>query len=78
MIYQVPHHHHPATGPSSTDNNNLILEDMLGTGEEDPLRYAKRFNTFGKVVYIVTVVVFNIVFWIVAINEFVIPPEEYL
>lgn len=37
-----------------------------------------RFNGFAKVVYIVVVILFNIVFWTVAITEFVVPAEEYL
>ncbi len=39
---------------------------------------AHRLNTFGKVAYLGLVFVFNLVFWTIAIVEYVRPAEEYL
>ena len=39
---------------------------------------ARRFNSFAKVVYMSVVVVFNAVFWIVAVYQYHRPAEEYL
>ena len=46
--------------------------------EKDLMLQARRFNDLGKVVYLVVVIVVNIIFWWIAIAEFLRPPEEYL
>ncbi len=46
--------------------------------DKDAQLRASRFNDFAKVVYLVVVVGFNIVFWIVAMQEYMRPAEEYL
>ena len=39
---------------------------------------AKKINFYAKVTFVVAVILFNIVFWSVAISEYVIPAENYL
>ena len=46
--------------------------------EDDLLASARRWNNLGKIVYVVIYVVFNIVFWITAITEYLRPAEEYI
>lgn len=44
----------------------------------DLLAAARRVNDIGKVIYVVLYVMFNIVFWAVAITEYIRPAEEYI
>ena len=46
--------------------------------EDDELETAKRINNIGKIVYAVLYLIFNIVFWVTAISEYVRPAEEYI
>ena len=39
---------------------------------------ARKYNQMGKYGYLTVVIVFQIIFWIVAINEFMRPAEAYL
>ena len=53
---------------------------LFGNKEEvdDLLASARRWNHLGKIVYVILYVLFNIVFWITAITEYLRPAEEYL
>lgn len=44
----------------------------------DVLAAARRVNDIGKVIYVVLYIMFNIVFWSVAITEYIRPAEEYI
>lgn len=46
--------------------------------DEDHLRSAKRMNNVFKVCYVLVVLVFNAVFWAIALNEYLIPAEFYI
>ena len=46
--------------------------------DDDLLASARKWNHLGKIVYVVIYVVFNIVFWITAITEYLRPAEEYI
>ena len=46
--------------------------------EEDTLASARRWNFLGKVIYVVLYLLFNIVFWSIATNEYLRPAEEYI
>ena len=39
---------------------------------------ARRFNNFGKIIYVLIVVAFNIIFWVIAVRVYLMPPEKYL
>lgn len=47
-------------------------------GRRDPLSGAKWSNTLGKFGFLCLIVVFNVVFWITAVYEYLLPPEAYL
>ena len=40
--------------------------------------YAKRINLIGTLKYFVVVTIFSIIFWIVALNDFIKPASEYM
>jgi len=61
-----------------SESAHLESTTVVPKPETDPLQSAKRFNRFGKIVYVVCVVVFNVVFWSVALAEFYTPAEHYL
>ena len=42
------------------------------------MKRAKLMNNLAKVAFIGFLVIFNIIFWIVAINEYVKPAEDYI
>ena len=45
---------------------------------EDKLAAARRWNYLGKIVYLVLYLMFNLVFWCIALTEYVRPAEEYI
>lgn len=45
---------------------------------QDPLKRAAGVNRAGKVILLLIVVIFNLVFWTIAINEYITPAETYL
>ena len=50
----------------------------MKSNPEDVLAAARRWNHIGKIVYVVLYILFNIVFWITAISEYVRPAEQYI
>lgn len=46
-------------------------------GQQD-LSYPKRMNSIGKIIYVLLVLGFNLVFWILAITEYSRPASEYI
>ncbi len=54
------------------------VEDKKAASASDPLKQARRFNSFAKLVYLTVVVAFNVAFWVVAIRQYRRPAEEYL
>ena len=59
------------------DFNNEEEEVKKKTKAEN-MREATKINTIGKVIFIMICVLFNIVFWAVAVNEYVRPAEVYI
>ena len=59
---------------AKTALNTRVTSDT----DEDELVAAKRMNNIGKIVYAVLYLIFNIVFWVIAISEYVRPAEEYI
>ena len=55
-------------------------ENILNEGQDsmDCLKKAKFMNTIAKVAFAVFMVIFNIVFWYFALQEYVRPAEEYI
>ena len=60
------------------DNNNDgdLIEEVKD--DVDVLLPAKKVNTHCKIIYVGVVIGFNVIFWIVALEEFLIPAENYL
>jgi hypothetical protein len=56
-------------------NSHLLSKDEE---EEKKLTGAKRLNCIGKSSFAIFMIVFNLVFWIVAINEYLKPAEDYI
>ena len=54
------------------------VEELAKPFEEDNLAAARRWNHLGKVIYVVCYLLFNLVFWITAITEYMRPAEEYI
>ena len=46
--------------------------------DKDPYQKVKRLNKMAQVGYIVVILIFNVIFWAIAIEEFLRPAEEYL
>ena len=46
--------------------------------EDSPIERAKKINTIGKIIFVSITVIFNLIFWTIAIYEFSRPPENYL
>ena len=46
--------------------------------EESPIERAKKINNFGKIIFVFITVLFNFIFWTIAIYEFSKPAEDYL
>ena len=46
--------------------------------EQDPLAFSKKVNNGGKVLYILVVVAFNLIFWSIALLEYFRPAEDYI
>ena len=44
---------------------------------EDPLDKARSINKCGQITLMLAIIIFNIVFWLVAIQKFLRPVEEY-
>jgi hypothetical protein len=42
------------------------------------LTRAKGVNKAGKILLLLIIVLFNVVFWTIAINEYLTPPENYV
>ena len=53
---------------------------ITGATYYDPtyMKRAKQANFFAKVTFIILLILFNAIFWIVAITEYVIPAENYI
>ena len=45
---------------------------------ESNLEFAKKVNNFGKIIFVLISILFNLVFWSVAIFEFSKPAKAYL
>ena len=71
-----PYHPHRRTvsGPAVL----LYPPEELAEPELDLLGHAKRVNCFMQLALALLVVVFNAVFWTMALNEYLLPPEYYL
>ena len=54
------------------------MTDYGRMDSNDKLSEARKWNHLGKVIYVVLYAVFNLVFWIVAITEYMRPAEEYI
>ena len=62
-------------------NNNAETNTNEKPESEHYKKYMKKarlMNNFAKVAFIGFLVIFNIIFWIVAINEYVKPAENYI
>ena len=59
-------------------NNNKIVPAAISDVPADPLSHAKWVNNAGKLVLIIVVMMFNAIFWTLALNEYLLPPEAYL
>ncbi len=59
----------PLPAEEEDDGERKVDERMLA---------ARRFNSFAKLVYLAVVVVFNVVFWILAIHQYHRPAEDFL
>ena len=62
-------------------SNSISSEEALvpiSDEKEDKLAAARRWNYLGKIVYLVLYLMFNLVFWIIALTEYVRPAEEYI
>ena len=46
--------------------------------EEDELASAKKINKGGRVLFMLIILTFNLIFWLIALSEYVKSPEEYL
>ena len=46
--------------------------------EDSPIERAKKINNFGKILFVAITVLFNFIFWTIAIYEFSKPAEDYL
>ena len=46
--------------------------------DDDELKGAKRLNRAGTVLFALIAVIFQFIFWIVALKEFYRPAEEYI
>lgn len=64
--------------PQTASNGGRPQEDREKQLEEAALTSATRWNFIGKVFYAVLYLIFNIIFWITAITEYVRPAEEYI
>ena len=58
-------------------NENLKKEDTKFM-ENKLMKHASKMNAIGKVVFIVIMIIFNIIFWIVAFVEQLRPAEDYI
>ena len=62
-------------------SNSISSEEALvpiSDEKEDKLAAARHWNYLGKIVYLVLYLMFNLVFWIIALTEYVRPAEEYI
>ena len=44
----------------------------------DPLAYAKKINNMGKVGLLLVIIIFNAIFWTMALNEYLLPADYYI
>ena len=51
---------------------------MEEEGDDDPLRMAKYFNCVAQVVYALLFVLFQIVFWSIALSNYLAGPQAFL
>ena len=60
---------------------NRIMTTALGaksSNDGDPLAHAKWVNNAGKLAMLALVLIFNAIFWTLALNEYLLPPETYI
>jgi hypothetical protein len=68
-------------GKDKVSNFQMEESAAMSTSEQsqkDMMINAKRINTAGKIIFILICVFFNLVFWVLAINEYKRPAEEYI
>ncbi len=58
---------------SNGDQRKIAFDE-----EEDYLAHARYINHVGKVGFVIAIVIFNLVFWAVALSEFFTAAEHYL
>lgn len=60
----------------SKDDQTKKLPDL--DGDEDILKHPKQVNRLGKLALLCVVLLFNSIFWTVALNEYLLSAEYYL
>lgn len=68
----------PKTGFVAGKKNKITAVAGPFLADSDPLAHAKWVNNAGKLALLFVVMIFNAIFWTLALNEYLLPPEVYL
>ncbi len=69
----------PMKGSSgSMTGYGSLTNEFMNRNEKTPMNWPKKLNMYGKILILMYIVIFNLVFWCLCLNEYLQPAEKYI